>query len=404
MASLQVVEKLDSAEPPLVAVFTAGIPAAVAEEEDFVFQVYKRERPAAKNAPPVVETLIFGEGNETHFLGYDDKSTTLAKNDNNYAIGVFRPNYVGKSGPIIRIVPAAGLYVMKELNNKDAGGIDTVTINDLDYNTVRTQLTERFGSRKRRRELRSEQANAFDINANKAAALAAQLALESAAELSAAAPDSGIDGRLAKLPAFDDKTENPEQIYAFSALLPAEAWDSLDHRSILAPTEDADSLRASLPSFVLSRMGTAQAHVRNGDKDAGKLLARKLLHLTFLVRLIRAGKGVRGKSVEEFTIAPPAVVHVLRKTYFDDSGRMDQEARSKLMCHTAVLTLLCSDRCAVEAEGLERLGKDLQLAVSKLLPFFQEVGCKNASKSKAALLAPLQLPALGQPGGNAKRR
>jgi hypothetical protein len=380
MASLVNVAKASSVDPPVLAVFSTGVPTVVSTSDSFSFQYFSNPRKPN-------EGVVFGESAQTHYLGTNTATAALTKNRNNYAVGVYR---AGRDS--VRIVPAHGLFVMKEANNADAAGLDLTTIAGSDYATVRTQLTERFGSRKRRRELRSEQANAFDVNANKSAALAAQMAFESAATLVPATDgNAGMHAaRLEKLPAFNADAETPEGIYAFSALLPESAWSALDHKAVLAPEESAEELRAIYPRFVLIHLKRAQEMARV-DRDAAKTLARQLVHLTYLLRLIRSRQGSQLRDLEDYTLAPHAVCTHIGRTYFE-GRKLTDGARAKLSCHIAVLSLLCSPLLSIDAAGLEALAQDQQTTVLKLLPFFAEVGCKNASRTRAALTAPLQLP------------
>ncbi len=293
---------------------------------------------------------------------------------------------------------------MKETNIHDAGGIDEETITASDFTLMRSELTERFGSLKRRRELRSVEANKFNINANESTLLAVSKAM-SVAE--AEAEKLGLTGnedvleqnRRVMLPPFDSQTDEVENIYKVDEMIPRSVQSTLNHDELINPTESEEDSQNIYPKFVLYRRPRLGVLAQNEAKRQSRLL----LFIAFLLRLYRLPKKYVSQ-LDESLMCSPEVAEFLRVTFMDpQSQSITREMKTKIVCYTLVAALLVSPGFTLEAEAIQYIASDLRITVSDLIPYLREVGCANASKEKAKLTAPLRLVKMGHGGGKKRR-
>lgn len=334
--------------------------------------------------------MIFAESSQSRFVGSNFEEDSISKSRHNYAVAVFRP---GKNSA--KVISANGLFVVKQTKFGDVSGLDTDTITDVDFNTMRTELTERFGSRKRRRELRSIENNKFNIDSDASSLLAVETAMETAAVLLPQnSADDVISSQTAVLPTYNADAKEPENIYPFTSFLPKNLWDNLDTKSLIKPTESKEELEFNYPSFVILR----RSRFNNLAGEEAKMLARQLLMLTYILRLLRAKKP---RNIAEMIKCPPAIGEYLKRTYMPHGE--NKESKAKLMCHAVILALNSSTGLTLDAEALRCIAGDCQTTVSQLMPFFIQVGAK-AGKEKCKLTAPFKLPSLQPAGAGSRRR
>jgi hypothetical protein len=366
----------------ITAVFPSGMPTEIADRPDFPFKYYGHT-----DARKASQGLLFTESSQIRFIGTNYEEDTLSKSNHNYAVAVYRE---GKSSA--KVITANGLFKMKQIKLADVDGIDTETVTDVDFNTMRTELTERFGARKRRRELRSIENNKFNVDSDKSSLLALETAMETASvQLPKAEPASDL--LTALLPTHNAEATVPEDIYPLSSFIPRGLWDSLDHKSLIKPTESKEELEFNYPSFVIMR----RSRFVNLQGDEAKNVARILLMLTYLLRMMRLKKV---RNVAEMINCPAAVGEHLKRVYLPRGD--DKQAKAKMTCHAVILAIIASTGCTLDNSALRCLAADCQTTVSQLLPFFYQVGAK-ATKEKARLVAPLKLPEI-QSGGSSRRR
>lgn len=373
------------------AIFPSGTPEVIADKTNFLFQYYSSEDEK--------KGVIFGESNQVHFIGKNYGGASISKSRNNYAVALVKP------GKPAKVVAANGLFNMKQVNNSDIGGIDNETITESDFNSMRTELTERFGSRKRRRELRSIEANKFNINANESTLLAVQKAMGSAeAEAEKTLGENEEDGvafsRRAMLPSYDDTTDEVEEIYKFKDIIPKSMSSSLDFNALVAPQETPEELQSIYPKFVLLR----RVRLSSLDDDEAKHQGRVLMLLTFLLRLFRLPRRYLSDLANSILCPPQIADYIRTKFLHPTSQELSREYKAKVVCHAVVLALMGSTGFTLEQEALQALATDLKMMVSDLLPYLREVGCSTATKEKAKLSAPLRLPEVGKGGAKKSRR
>lgn len=203
----------------------------MADETDFPFQHFVAEDKKKQNKG----SYLFAEDSHLRFIGSSHEEFNLSKNNFNYAIGYYQPTSKNKK---VKLVQAHGVFNMRQVQ-LGTGEIDDGSKREIDFAAVRKDLTEQFGSRKRKRQLRSEEAGRVNIEADEAAlqALHTQLQVIEQQPSHLEDLDKTGQGKLETinriLPKYDAETKTPAEIYKFSDIFPKALWDALDAPKML---------------------------------------------------------------------------------------------------------------------------------------------------------------------------
>ncbi len=339
-----------------------------------------------------------------------------------FAVGIFRP---GK--PHVSLAPVSTCYSIHEIRKSEftQPGDDTVTQSD--FNTVRSQLTERFGSVKRRRELRSQELSKFNVDDDSSSSASAQAALDTAAsvvqkEESQRGASANQDDMLRPLlPKFDRTATDPADIYNFADILPKALWSSVDPKDVEDYAKESMQIHAAVmanaatgskdsgeESKTTSPQNSTYVHMRLARLATLKgkereIEARMLILIHFLTGLYRTRHVERlGQNI---SCSPDVAEYILENFTSHQQGNsaITDEHRAKALTYIAILALKTSTKCEVEEAALASLASQLRITVSSLVQYFREVGCTVAGKTRCRLTAPLKLPDLGGQGGKRKR-
>jgi hypothetical protein len=230
MAELQNLKK-DPQDPPLIAIFPSGIPTVIANQTDFPFQFM-----TPSDQKKYTGSYIYGESENLRFVGSTHEQFNLSKNNFNYSIGYFDP----KKPARVKLVQANGIFTVKQIAVGDVNGPDDGSIRELEYNAARRDVTELFGARKNKRQLRSQEAGRVNIEADQAAlqALDTQLTAIDAdgtfEETLSASEQNLLATHKKSLPPFNLEATNVENVYPFEGMLPKFFWRDLDGPKLLA--------------------------------------------------------------------------------------------------------------------------------------------------------------------------
>lgn len=309
-------------------------------------------------------------------------------------------------------------------------GADGVALTSEQRADRKRELVESFGSRKKKRKMRSDAANRVDITAHNSVGAVAEalqtstrgaadaaLAAAAEAEATGAAGDAGLERiRQVMLPPRDPAAGEPSGSYPVHGLVPRDEWDDTDYKPFVRMAKKPSLIAregADLPGFVRNRLqwlgGPGSRDPETGDARDTRPAARCLAHLTYLVRFyavhLKAARGKAGAAVplaEDLSaVGCPEHVSDRLVAWFAErqvGGRykLSPLLQNKLRCYICVLALHASD-FAIDYAAVTEMARDLGITVSSCISFFREVGAKAHGKGKervVRLAAPLVLPAL----------
>eukprot|EP01006_Ploeotia_vitrea_P042079 TRINITY_DN66604_c2_g2_i1.p1 TRINITY_DN66604_c2_g2~~TRINITY_DN66604_c2_g2_i1.p1 ORF type:complete len:447 (+),score=230.18 TRINITY_DN66604_c2_g2_i1:63-1403(+) len=354
-----------------------------------------------------------------------------SRQPNTYGVGVFD----AKSGTVT-VAPVPLLYPMQQLDaavtvdEEDDGEGEKEADEDRSaaYRAKQKMLVEQFGSKKRKRMLRSREANMINLDGqqnvgdvqqqlqntmrNKQKLLAASSSSSSNSSSSSSSTPSAEAGGIdhgALLPAFNAETKVVSEIYDWNSIIPEAVAEQLEFRTLLKASKKtalAEKLASDrYPKFVLQMLPELQQTSRKEEVRA----AKTLMFLNFLLRFHHVNmrsKNRNGELADRIGAPQPVADHLLR-TFTERQGRnmvCTEQMQHKVLCHVCVLAQLCS-RYHLLSESLKSLASDLKLSTDKVWTYMRQIGCvRGADKQTTVLKAPLKLPGLRKPGRGGGRR
>jgi len=397
MMSVSFKSKLD-ADGPVLCSFSGGSPPMDARGAAFHLYGHTDKR---KKHQRVLEA-------ETDVMRYSARnfgsgSAAFRTSQGRYAVavvtkgeGVAGAHVTAKLYPTASpVLPVAAVVkAVEEAEAKRAAAAANATNTD-DYATKKRLLVDTFGSKKRQRIVRSNQANRVALDEESAD----RLLQDARASIETDPNHSKWTLDRTWLPPHDKDTTDPSEIYTLVGMVGEEAFTALaaPGKALLKLAKKPAQLAQSKHTAVVKGCVPGLLALEKAEqKPAAKAVAYLDALLTFLL-LPRRGKA--DALGEEESIPEAVQAHLLDtftitvrkggKTFRDHKGGMER----KLMCWLAVSCLL-AHRYAMTSPALKTLAADLQKTVGQMQKFFKEVGCTNASHTKATLAAPLTLPEL----------
>lgn len=274
------------------------------------------------------------------------------------------------------------------------------------YKAARNLLGETFGTKKKKKEIKSEEKNKVDVQDLASSALVLDTTIEKKLAQLPGKEQVQEEMEMARpVPAFDKSTTKVDEIYKIESII------SLPEFEII-PTQMFSQLSAEKIE-ALESSGTVTPFV---SKCLKKLMSKgekvDLLELSKIVylQLLIHFKGVRDSSFPSLTknqklngiFTPKLIISKFLETFstFDTiegakKYKMSSWHKEKLMAHISVLALIIDGfSCPVEL-----LAKDLKITSIKMTERFKAVGCsvetiraEGVSSKIATLKAPLQFP------------
>lgn len=396
MVSLSFQSKLDS-DGPVLCSFSGGAPPADAREATFHLHGHTDKRKKHQRVLEADTDVMrysarnFGSGSAAFRASQGRFAVALVPKSETVQGTTLTAKLFNVSTPVLPIT--AVVKAVEEAEVARAAKAVAATNSD-DYATKKRLLVETFGSTKRQRIVRSNQANRINLDEVEADRLLTN------ARSSIKSDPNERKWKLQRtwLPPRDADTTDIASVYQLSTMVGDEAFTALSAPGKLLlklakkPSELAKSAHPDVVKGCVSMLLTLE---KAQQKRAAKAVAYLDALLTFFA-LPRKGKidalketeipeAVQAHLLDTFTIT----VTKGSKTYRDHKGPMEK----KLMCWLAVGCLL-THRYTMNKTALQTLAADLAVTVTKLQTFFKEVGCPKASKTKAVLVAPLSLPEL----------
>lgn len=293
------------------------------------------------------------------------------------------------------------------------------------------ELVETFGSRKKKRKMRSDAANEVDISAHGSVDAVAQALRTSATEREAAAGEDGDDAGMAAmrakmLPPHNALAADAEEMYPVHGIVPEDVWESLDVKPLvrlarkpsLLDTEEGEWLPAAVRDRVEWLGGVGGKDAATGKARDVRPAARGLLYLTYMLQFyilhMRGGKGrgdgprgvkddLSAVGCEEF-VAEHLVATFSEKSGGGSRHMITPALQNKLRCYICVLLMISSD-FEIGVATVKGLAADLGITLTKCVGFFREVGAKMTGRGDARIVrlrAPLALPRLRKRAANSR--
>lgn len=272
----------DGSDAPMVVTFPLGVPQNLHNGAGGInFRSLKNETKKG------TQRLVHGYSETVHYIGKNYGDQSVKKNLYNYAIGM------STGGSKMTVVPVEHVYRLDQHvvdQEKDVFQVANKEETFDEKMTRRNLLVEEFGSKKRKRVVRSKVANRVNMDAKEemeAAAANIGVQLDIISE-KAAADKSGTASDVhaaAFLPPFDKETKNVEDIYKLDDIILESEYKDLNYKDLIKISKKPSEL-ASLatsneyPSFVVQRLGA----LHDLPKSAQRKSAAALVYLTYLIR------------------------------------------------------------------------------------------------------------------------
>lgn len=383
--------KLDQ-DGPVIVSFAGGCPPKETKSARFKLFGHSDKRKAHQR-------ILEGETDAMRYSSRNFGAGAGKKTHSNFAVGVVKksviegdPAHVTVKLLPVRTAAFAMTHSVKANESKQSVVSDNSSV---DYATKRQLLVDEFGSKKRQRIVRSNQANRVNLDEGSADRLL-QTTVGSTNKVDT------LEFALTRtwVPPHDATASDPVEVYNLETMVGAEAWAALADSGkamIKLAKKPAALEKANLDAVVKHCCGLLPTLEKAQQKRTARAVAylEQLLIFWKLPRKSKAsGLGesekiseeVAGHLLDTFTIKQKKGQKIINDSY-------NSASEHKVMCWLAVSVLLAS-RCNVNKAGLTSLASDLKVTVSKLNMYFKEVGCASASKTKAALTVPLKLPEL----------
>lgn len=418
----------DDEQPPFVTRFPSGYvpPSVLSESDGFSFQAYESVRPAKGG-----RNLLVMKTENIDFVGTSVTPDAQTKNPCRYLLGM-RNKRTGElhltpiaANKILRMEPRVrGVsYGRASLEEEREVGSEDAAAKLEDMRNRRKSLTDEFGSKKSRRKL-DTMAKGVVEEANIAAGSSISQLVQSIAQKDGMMTVAEAEAKLRmserrNVPPLNPDAKVPEDVYPIDRIIFLEDWQLLDYdaKDLMCAREHKgvwERISKHYPSYVQSFLNELGS---KGVKTKQK--ADMLVYLTHLLRFYcappslsfkrkvrqgrRNGEEVgeeEGGNASEFvlTSSDPTTVasllHIPRQLVEkfislysvrvggegDNSSSLRREKKhiNLLICTICVLALHVNDFSL----NPESLAKDLKLALTALLPYFRELGCKVTKKEK----------------------
>lgn len=358
--------------------------------------------------------------NETETAIYTAKNYAEHNYRNNvqqYIVGVFNDQ-----SNVIKLYDTAHLYSATQYIKDDNGDImnhdrlnNVKTENDdMDetprtYEQTREDLISTYGSKKRRRDLRSAATNkvtmqqsitdVLNTTLSHAHAVKAENADENTVNDPTASVSTVLQGTL--LPPHNSTTDQASDIYDMYNIISVSAWEQLDSKQLI---ERRNNTQDILSAFVQHRCTLLSA--LEHDAKQQKIKSKLLLYIDKLIKFIQLPAKRKQSGMHDRRLNIPfSVQHQLLNDFChshqtaDANGithteyQYNAQMKNKSYCWLCVLCCIAADTILLENDIIT-LAADLKLTLPSLLQYFKEVGCTIANKTKIQLTAPFTLPQL----------
>lgn len=273
-----------------------------------------------------------------------------------------------------------------------------------EYSLKRRMLVENFGSRKRLRQVKSQDANRVTLDHTAAIGAVNSVLDDRSNQRPTEERDILSELKTQSLPAFDLETESVNEVYALHGVISQAEWSLLESKQMLEMVKKPSVLEAEKDKYSLCVVHTLRKLVsleRGEKRTSAKCLAYVQLLIDFY-KLPRNKSKVIDQLGEAYGYESPSLMEqILRKFTARNKAkkgprRFDTASKDKLL-NWIFIGMLWANKFNVDSGAVASLSKDLKMGVSDVLLYFKEVGCR-IDKKAALLTAPLTFPKMKKPG------
>ncbi|SPQ97922.1 unnamed protein product (mitochondrion) [Plasmodiophora brassicae] len=369
---------------PQLLTFPSGIPADV---------VSKSMRFSLSTSGDAKETILESSGdcafNYRGSVRKDDPQATR------FAIGIFDPD----AGTVTLSSQGINLFTMQReprdsMLEHDRSGST--------YAETKRLLIDDFGSKKRKRAMKSADMNRIDVEE-----ATAQGAIQQAliAGKSSIGNVPSADAVREFLPPYDANALDTRDIYPLDDIITTEQRCSIDTKPIAKLFKSGRLEDDLMFLFVLDRLAALKA--ANPGREVVRSKLGVLVYLGYLIDLYIQGRS-RISSASDLAamlgcseIVAESLLSRFRQERTLEDGRVvfstTSSNRVSLLCYICVLALTVSD-FSLPKRAVDALQSDLKIAPSLLLTHFEQVGATIKRKpsgddqAMVSLTAPLKFP------------
>lgn len=364
---------------------------------------------------------------------YNTKTQTLRLHDTTHVYNMHQHMKSALDGSIMPVAATASNSSSNNINDDDDAATRSAKLS-AQYIQDRENLIDTYGSKKRRREIKSQAANKVTMQQQVAdvldhtlnathqdtSAVKKEAGISSDSEATAAATtaDPGLAAlKLLTLPPHNDRTTNVFEIYDKFTMISADEWDALPSSLILNSANNSNSsINKRYTAFIQHRI--VLLSTTEHDKSESKIKAKLLLYTDILLRFATMSPASKQKSLqalaqseayatgtEHYSVHSEVQQRLLREFceateqqsskgdgVMYTSYKQSLSMKSKTLCWLCVLALMICDY-SLDGRDIELMAADLKVTSQALLLYFKEVGA-TTSKDRVKLNAPLQLPSL----------
>ncbi|KAJ8075138.1 DNA-directed RNA polymerase I subunit rpa49 [Marasmius tenuissimus] len=354
--------------------------------------------------------LVVGETPQVEFVSNSEQTKGAASSGCQYLLAVHDPQT-----STLKIVPTHKSPHILGRTVKRLKSIPTGTANSaLAYREARTKLGEAFGTKKAKAAIRAEERNRVDVSAMQGVMSHVMEGIQKGAGgLLSTEQAKEVEDSNRLIPAFNDTTTDPAEIYSLHSIIPEAEWRVIDTAKFDAAKSVKDKT-ALLPS---AHPQWIQNHVKALDAIKNAKPARKKWKMVYYASALFTLRRVMGtKRMEKQTVhekmkdVPALVVDGLLSRFTETSRDTDGHTLTsgmdtKLLSYMFALCLRVDDYMS----NPQVIAKDLSLPTLRIQELFKSLGCKikkptdrelsNAGLGQslkdtkmAVLTAPLEFP------------
>jgi len=431
------VEEEDSATNPVMVSFPAGLPSSITDRSDAT-----NDEDDNHSSPPVFTWTKARQASSKGRLihGEDSTCTYTAGNEGRAHDGRKTKLYVAiyhKPSNTIKFIPSAEKGTVFALNQtvssyKSSKSLD---FSNLTMNERRRMVFESFGSSKKKKVLRSQDANVVEMRSVVGAgegmmkALGKQmedgnnlvsdsnkkvmeeLSKKSGADLkystTTAIDKAYAEARRAFLPPFDEEASEPYRVYDSQEVAGEDAWgqisrivDACIHKDDWKEAMQGKYGWPESTSKLLDGIGNPQ------QKKGTKYQIKTVCLVNYLIRFNdKASKNFMDGTPEELTKflgLPKSICDRFLELFCAasyDRGRAGyattKQLKDKRVIYTLVMYLLAHGK-EMKAGSIEQLCLDMKIETRDAVSFYREAGCKcvkgKSGHTSISLSVPLIFP------------
>lgn len=270
------------------------------------------------------------------------------------------------------------------------------------------QLIETFGSKKKQRQMRSQESS--QVKPEDAGSVGAlQVAIEDSSQMEVVETKADSLLNTVSLPPYNMETDDLSEIYPFNGVIPDDIAESLQERDFL---KTVGQNKDKYFKFVVYLSGLLGGQWKELEHDEKSRRGKAITYLYYLMKFARLpAKNLSYDFVSKRLFqAPVALVDYLLNNFARLSPDgvnyfREPDLAVKLKLHICVCSLIANN-FSLSKKGIVELTSDLSTVETEVLKQYRQVGCvisrdikpssdednSTINNTLVSLKAPLQFP------------